>query len=84
MKKNKKYWALLYSIIITPFMFFFGAVLLELFNLLIIYITSDIDFIFDKEYIYIACKFAICLGFPSGIIFWLAECRRYGIKIFGK
>lgn len=83
MRKNKKYWALLYLIIATPVMFFCSAIIIEVITLITLSIVYNIDFIFEKKYIYIACKFA-CFGFPAGVFFWFMECRRLGVKIFGK
>ena len=83
MRKNKKYWALLYLIIATPVMFFCSAIIIEVITLITLSIVYNIDFIFEKKYIYIAYKFA-CFGFPAGVFFWFMECRRLGVKIFGK
>lgn len=41
------------------------------------------EFVIDTKDIYIACKLAP-FGIPVGIAMWYLECRRLGIKIFGK
>ncbi|NUF28297.1 MULTISPECIES: hypothetical protein [unclassified Gilliamella] len=83
MKKNRKYLALLYCVTVVPFLFFCSAIIIELTISIILFIMYNVDFIYGVNDIYIACKVA-CFGIPTGIAFWYLECRRYGIKIFGK
>lgn len=82
MKTNRKYKALLFSIIATPFMFFCCAIIVEL----IVSILIDIkygDFIFNIEDFYLALKI-VPFGIPTGIGIWYLECRRLRINILGK
>ncbi|XKM14506.1 hypothetical protein RCS94_04850 [Orbaceae bacterium ac157xtp] len=82
MKTNRKYQALLFLIIIMSLCFFCGYIIIELILSIFIYIVYG-DFIFGVKNIYIACKLAP-FGIPSGVGIWYLECRRLGIKIFGK
>lgn len=81
-KTNRKYRALLFLLIMMPLFFFCCYIFAKLIFSLFIYILYG-DFIFNINDLYIACKLTI-LGLPVGIVFWLAECRRLGIKILGK
>ncbi|OCG15036.1 hypothetical protein [Gilliamella sp. WF3-4] len=83
MKKNRKYLALLFCLIVIPFMFFFMGIIMELTVLIVLFIMYSIDFEYDINDLYLACKLA-CFGFPTGIACWYLECRRYGVNIFGK
>lgn len=82
MKLNRKYLALLYLCIVMPTFFFFLIIILSVMLSLYIYIINGYFEFYTKD-IYFACKLAI-LGIPTGIVFWFVECRRLGIKIFGK
>ncbi|MWN32945.1 MULTISPECIES: hypothetical protein [unclassified Gilliamella] len=88
MKKNRKYVALFYLTVGTPFVLFCAQVLFYLMISIVIMAIeqSDLKFFieFIKEYIYTIFKLSCFVGILSGAIIWYAECRRYGIKIFGK
>lgn len=81
-KANRKYMALLFLVIAIPLMLF-GCIIIETLIIAIFFYIKDGNFIFDINDLYSVCKL-IPLGIPAGIVIWFAECRRYGIKIFGK
>ena len=82
MKANRKYMALLFLVIATPLMFYCCFILTDLIITISICIIYG-NFIFEIDELYLGCK-VIPFGIPAGIVFWFVECRRYGIKIFGK
>lgn len=82
MRKNRKYNALLFLVIATPFMFFCCTIIVELIISTLIYIKYG-AFIFNIDDFYLALKI-VPFGIPVGIAMWYLECRRLGIKIFGK
>lgn len=82
MKTNRKYLALLYSCIAMPIIVFFCYTIIIFLLSIYTYVVYG-DFIFETKDIYMACKLAF-FGIPTGIGMWYLECRRFGIKIFGK
>ena len=83
MKRNKKYIALIFLCIAMPVYFFLLIMIVSVMISLYVYIIKG-NFVFYTEDLYFASKLAIFLGIPAGIVFWIGECRRLGIKIFGK
>jgi signal transduction histidine kinase len=81
-KTNRKYLALLFLLITMPLIIFCSYILTMLVVSIFIYIKYG-DFIFDRYDFYTAFKLAP-LGLIAGVIIWFGECRRLGIKIFGK
>lgn len=82
MKKNRKYLALLYSCVAMPIIVFLSYIIIIFLFSIFTYVMYR-DFIFEVKDIYVACKLAP-FGVPIGIAMWYLECRRLGIKIFGK
>ncbi|PXZ06899.1 hypothetical protein DKK70_09570 [Gilliamella apicola] len=83
MKRNKKYIALIFLCTAIPIYFFLLIMIFSVMISLCFYIIKG-NFVFYTENIYTASKLAFFLGIPAGIVFWIGECRRLGIKIFGK
>lgn len=79
-KTNRKYLSLLFLCIAMPLMLFFIILIMSLVFSILFYFKIN-EFVIDIKDIYLACKIA-SLGIPAGI--WYLECRRLGIKIFGK
>ncbi|GAA5107798.1 hypothetical protein GCM10023211_09290 [Orbus sasakiae] len=46
------------------------------------YVSYDV-FLYKCEYVLLALKISL-LAIPASILMWYLECRRLGIKIFGK
>ncbi|MCX8640835.1 hypothetical protein J3U37_12030 [Gilliamella sp. B3172] len=82
MKTNRKYLALLFLLIIVPVIFGICYILTKLVVSMLIYFLYG-DFIFNIKDFYLALKVAF-FGIPTGGVIWFLECRRLGIKIFGK
>lgn len=82
MKTNRKYLALLFLLIIVPVIFGICYILTKLVVSMLIYFLYG-DFIFNIKDFYLALKVAF-FGIPTGVVIWFLECRRLGIKIFGK
>ena len=82
MKANRKYMALLFLVIATPLILFCTIIIYALIVYIFFYIKNG-NVIFDINDLYSGFKL-IPLGIPAGIVIWFAECRRCGIKIFGK
>lgn len=83
MKTNRKYLALLFLLIIVPVIFGICYILTKLVvSMLIYFLYGDFIFFNIKDF-YLALKVAF-FGIPTGVVIWFLECRRLGIKIFGK
>ena len=82
MRKNRKYLALLFLCIAMPICFFMSILFFSIMISFYIYIVNGY-FHFYSEDIYSALK-AASVGIPIGIGIWYLECRRLGVKIFGK
>jgi len=80
--KYRKYLALLFLCIAIPLLLFLIILITSLISSILLYFKTN-QFVINTEDIYIACKIAP-LGIPTGIGLWYLECRRFGIKIFGK
>ncbi|QYN45519.1 hypothetical protein GYM75_12090 [Gilliamella sp. ESL0441] len=82
MKINKKYKALLFVCTVMSVSLFLFVVIISLIFSYITYLQTK-EFIIDVNDIYNACKLAP-LGILTGVGMWYLECRRLGVKIFGK
>lgn len=80
--KNRKYLVLLFLCIVMPLLLFLIILITSLISSILFYFNTN-QFVINSEDIYIACKIAP-LGIPTGICLWYLECRRLGIKMFGK
>ena len=80
--KNRKYLVLLFLCIVMPLLLFLIILITSLISSILFYFNTN-QFVINTEDIYIACKIAP-LGIPTGICLWYLECRRLGIKMFGK
>ena len=65
-----------------PLLLFLIILITSLISSILFYFNTN-QFVINTEDIYIACKIAP-LGIPTGICLWYLECRRLGIKMFGK
>lgn len=81
-KMSRKYLALIYLSLAIPIVIFLGFIFLKIILFLYIFFMYD-DFYFSLDDIAIILKISF-LGIPAGIAMWYLECRRLGIKIFGK
>ena len=79
---SRKYLSLIYLSLVIPIVMFFSLILLKIIIFLYIFFMYD-DLYFSLDNILIIFKFSL-LGTPFGFVMWYLECRRLGIKIFGK
>lgn len=80
--KMNKYYALIFLCAIVYFGIFLTIIVMSFTYALYIYIIDDI-FLYKKKYIFLALKISLSGILPT-IIIWYLECRRLGVKIFGK
>ena len=80
--KMNKYYALIFLCAIVYFGIFLIIIVMSFTYALYIYIIDDI-FLYKKKYIFLALKISLSGILPT-IIIWYLECRRLGVKIFGK
>ena len=80
--KMNKYYALIFLCAIVYFGIFLTIIVMSFTYALYIYIIDDI-YLYKKKYIFLALKISLSGILPT-IIIWYLECRRLGVKIFGK
>ena len=80
--KKNKYYALLFLCAIVYFGIFLTIIVISFSYALYIYFIDDI-FLYEKKYIFLALKISLSGILPT-IVIWYLECRRLGVKTFGK
>lgn len=80
--KMNKYYGLLFFCTVIYLSLFLTIVVMSFIYALCMYVSYDV-FLYKCEYVLLALKISL-LAIPASILMWYLECRRLGIKIFGK